>query len=136
MSFLTSLDEWRELSLHSKHIKRMRIDELFKQDPQREQRHTYSIGGLTVDFSKNLFNETTLHLLQRLAEKLEINQFIKQLFTCEKVNVTENRAALHAALRSPSLFSGQYYTQTMARKITPPQVLINTYQYLCCQKGQ
>jgi glucose-6-phosphate isomerase len=117
LSYLRSLDEWRELHLHFNTIKNTRIDSLYRDDKEREARYTQRLGALTINYANNCFNEETLYLLRRLAQRLEIEKSIQNLFSCEKVNHTEQRAALHSALRSPELFSGHYYTNSMQHEI-------------------
>lgn len=70
--------------------------------PNRMEEFSIEIGGLYVDFSKNRINGATVELLERLAKEKELAVWIKKLFTGEKLNHTENRAALHTALRSTS----------------------------------
>lgn len=99
---LTKLNEWQALSQQFKKEQILSIKELFEQDPDRAKKFTIEDVGLFVDFSKNRLSKDTLELLLKLAHKTELNQAIKAMFQGKKINVTENRAVLHIALRNRS----------------------------------
>ena len=99
---LTERDAWKALKTHAEEIRAMTISELFAKDPARADRMTLDNVGLHFDFSKNRVTDTTLSLLTRLAEECGLKQRTEAMFTGEKINITENRAVLHVALRAPS----------------------------------
>jgi glucose-6-phosphate isomerase len=99
---LTENPAWKSLSEHSKEIKQLHLRELFAKDTKRGERFTAEATGLFLDYSKNRINETTLKLLLELAQECDLRSKMDAMFRGEKINVTENRAVLHVALRAPS----------------------------------
>lgn len=77
----------------------------FAEDEDRAKRYTKQAGDLHVDLSKNLVNEEVLDLLVQLAEQTKVEAHRDAMFAGEKINITENRAVLHTALRQPRLSS-------------------------------
>lgn len=77
----------------------MQMRQLFAEDPKRFDRYSFSAAGIFLDYSKNRITDTTLELLQNLAEQQSLKNKIASLFNGELVNTTEGRAALHTALR-------------------------------------
>ncbi|WP_373796582.1 glucose-6-phosphate isomerase [Neisseria dentiae] len=100
MKHLQDLPSWRELWKHFDATKDVHMRELFEQDPERAQRYWLEVGGITLDYSKNRITDETLNLLFKLAREAGLPERIKQMFHGEKINETENRAALHVALRN------------------------------------
>jgi glucose-6-phosphate isomerase len=98
---LTRRPAWKALQNHFKAMKETHLRTLFEQDPQRSQRLTAEGAGLFLDYSKNRVTDETLALLLKLAEESGLQQRINALFSGEKINITENRAVLHVALRAP-----------------------------------
>jgi glucose-6-phosphate isomerase len=98
---LTRRPAWKSLASHSKEIKRLHLRELFANDTTRGERFTAEAAGLFLDYSKNRVTETTLKLLLELAEESDLRARIDAMFSGEKINITENRAVLHVALRAP-----------------------------------
>jgi len=92
---------WKELSSHAKVIKAQPLKKLFESDPKRGPRMTAEAAGLFLDYSKNLVTDQTIDLLIRLANERGLRERIKGMFRGDKINVTENRAVLHVALRAP-----------------------------------
>jgi glucose-6-phosphate isomerase len=92
---------WKALQIHFKSIRDTHLRTLFEQDPHRGQRMTAEGAGLFLDYSKNRVTDETLSLLLKLAEESGLGQRILAMFNGEKINITENRAVLHAALRAP-----------------------------------
>ncbi|MDT8428387.1 MAG: glucose-6-phosphate isomerase [Pseudomonadales bacterium] len=92
---------WQKLALHQQDLLQQstRIDELFAQDPDRTQHFSLQLGKLFFDFSKNLLLPDSLTLLLDLAQAHDLESAIKRLFAGEPVNTTEQRPALHVALR-------------------------------------
>jgi glucose-6-phosphate isomerase len=98
---LTSLPAWNSLATHSLEIKKLRLRELFANDSTRAEHFTVEAAGLFLDYSKNRVTDTTLKLLLQLADECDLRGRIEAMFRGEKINVTENRAVLHVALRAP-----------------------------------
>jgi glucose-6-phosphate isomerase len=98
---LTRLPAWKSLAEHNKEIKKVHLRELFANDTTRGERFTAEAAGLFLDYSKNRITEATLKLLFELAEECDLRARIDAMFNGEKINVTENRAVLHVALRAP-----------------------------------
>ncbi len=98
---LTQRPAWKALTAHHKKIAGKHLRELFAQDPKRAEKFTASAAGLFLDYSKNRVTSETLKLLIQLAEESGLKARIEAMFTGEKINITENRAVLHVALRAP-----------------------------------
>ena len=99
---LTDSAQWQALAKHREAFGETHLRELFATDPERAGRYTVSVGDLTVDFSKHLITDETLSLLLELAAARGVEQLRDAMFAGEKINVTEDRAVLHVALRAPS----------------------------------
>ena len=97
---LAQLAAWKALNAHSKQTKKLHLRELFTDDPKRGQRMT-ATAGLFLDYSKNRITEKTLKLLWQLAEQAGLRAKIDAMFRGDKINITENRAVMHMALRAP-----------------------------------
>jgi glucose-6-phosphate isomerase len=97
---LTRRAAWKALQNHFKTIRDTHLRTLFEQDPQRGQRMTAEGAGLFLDYSKNRVTDETMSLLLQLAEESGLGQRILAMFNGEKINITENRAVLHVALRA------------------------------------
>ena len=98
---LTARPAWKALQAHHEKIRDLHLRTLFEQDPKRGERLTAEAAGLYLDYSKNRITDETLDLLMQLAEESGLRARIDAMFTGEKINVTENRAVLHVALRAP-----------------------------------
>ena len=98
---LTETTQWQALAKHREAFGDTRLRELFDADPDRAQRFTREVAGLTVDVSKNLITEETLGLLLELAKARGVEALRDAMFAGQKINVTEDRAVLHVALRAP-----------------------------------
>ncbi|HEV3409825.1 MAG TPA: glucose-6-phosphate isomerase, partial [Chthoniobacterales bacterium] len=98
---LSQLPAWQALTTHRDEIKKAHLRELFTSDPERGERFTGEAAGLFLDYSKNRITGTTLQLLRQLAEESDLRGRIDAMFRGERINVTENRAVLHVALRAP-----------------------------------
>jgi glucose-6-phosphate isomerase len=92
---------WRALDEHRREIEALSLREAFAADPDRGERFSREAAGWTLDYSKNLITEKTLSLLVALAEISGVRERITAMFAGERINVTEQRAALHVALRAP-----------------------------------
>jgi glucose-6-phosphate isomerase len=98
---LAQLHAWKALMAHSKEIKKLHLRKLFAADPKRGPQFTAEATGLFLDYSKNLINSKTLKLLFQLAKESHLRAKIDAMFSGEKINLTEQRAVLHVALRAP-----------------------------------
>src|SRR5262244_3804711 len=98
---LTARQSWRELQDHQKKIEGRHLRSLFADDPSRGERLTAEAVGIYLDYSKNRVTDETVTLLGRLAAECGLREGIDAMFRGDKINVTENRAVLHVALRAP-----------------------------------
>ena len=98
---LTVHPAWKALQLHFQKVRTLHLRQLFADDPQRGERFTAEACGLYLDYSKNRITDETLQLLIQLAEACNLREHIEAMFTGQKINVTEQRAVLHTALRAP-----------------------------------
>jgi glucose-6-phosphate isomerase len=98
---LSQRPAWKALTAHAATLKPQHLRDLFKADPARGTRFTAEADGIFLDYSKNRITDETLKLLIELAEQSGLKQHIEAMFTGQKINVTENRAVLHVALRAP-----------------------------------
>jgi glucose-6-phosphate isomerase len=98
---LKRLPAWKALAEHSKEIRKLHLRELFANDSTRGEKLTAEGAELFLDYSKNRVTETTLKLLQQLAQECDLRGRIDAMFRGEKINTTEKRAVLHVALRAP-----------------------------------
>ena len=98
---LTERPAWRALGAHHRELAKAHLRELFAADAGRGERLTAEAAGLFLDYSKNRVTDETLRLLVRLAEECGLRERIEAMFSGRKINVTEQRAVLHVALRAP-----------------------------------
>ncbi|MBL8128832.1 MAG: glucose-6-phosphate isomerase [Chloroflexia bacterium] len=98
---LTQRATWRALAAHAAEMQRLDLRQLFADDPERAERFSAEGADLFLDYSKNLITDETLDLLVQLADECDLRGRTEAMFTGEKINVTENRAVLHVALRAP-----------------------------------
>jgi glucose-6-phosphate isomerase len=98
---LKRLPAWKALAEHSKEIEKLHLRDLFANDSARGKKLTAEGAGLFLDYSKNRVTETTLKLLQQLTAECDLRGRIDAMFRGDKINITEKRAVLHAALRAP-----------------------------------
>jgi len=98
---LTQRPQWKALERHYQQVRDVHLRTLFAQDPQRGERMAVEAVGIYLDYSKNRITDETLRLLLQLAEAAGLRQRINAMFNGEKINITENRAVLHVALRAP-----------------------------------
>src|SRR5450631_2033698 len=92
---------WKALGAHYEKIHDTSLRQLFSEDAARGKRMTAEACGLLLDYSKNRVTDETLKLLLQLAEESGLRDRIDAMFRGEKINITENRAVLHVALRAP-----------------------------------
>jgi len=98
---VTARTAWNALRAHYATIHGVHLRKLFADDPGRGERLTAEGAGIYLDYSKNRVNDETLRLLVQLAEESGLRARIDAMFRGEKINVSENRAVLHVALRAP-----------------------------------
>jgi glucose-6-phosphate isomerase len=98
---LTRRAAWKALQSHYRAIRDTHMRTLFAEDPGRGERLTVEGAGLFFDYSKNRVTDETIKLLLQLAEESGLKRRIEAMFNGEKINITENRAVLHVALRAP-----------------------------------
>jgi glucose-6-phosphate isomerase len=101
MAPLTERPAWKALEAHYRKVRELHLRKLFGDDPGRGERMTAEAVGLYLDYSKNRLTDETLKLLLQLAETSGLRARIDAMFRGDKINVTENRAVLHVALRAP-----------------------------------
>ncbi|MFI1697457.1 glucose-6-phosphate isomerase [Streptomyces bobili] len=97
---LTRRPEWAALEEHRAQWQAP-LRELFAADPERAERYVVRVGDLRIDYSKHLITDETLALLQELAAAAGVFGLRDAMFRGERINVTEDRAVLHTALRAP-----------------------------------
>ena len=102
MPKLTQSAAWQALSAHYAAIKPIQMRQMFQEDAARFDNFSLRLGSLFFDYSKNRINAETIRLLVALAEQAELPAYIERMFSGEKINSTEHRAALHTALRNRS----------------------------------
>src|SRR5690554_2577388 len=100
MSELTRSPEWQALAQHAKGLGRIPLATLFEQDPGRPARFSAEAAGIVLDYSRHRITNRTRDLLLELARAARIESWIERMFAGDIVNGTENRAALHTALRA------------------------------------
>ena len=98
---LTERNAWKALQRHYEDVRRLHLRDLFATDPGRGERLTAEAAGIFLDYSKNRITDETLKLLVNLAEESGLRSRTDAMFRGEKINITENRAVLHVALRAP-----------------------------------
>jgi glucose-6-phosphate isomerase len=98
---LTQRRSWKALQAHHTKVKELHLRQLFADDPGRGERLTAEAAGLFLDYSKNRITDETLKLLIQLAVESGLRDRIDAMFRGDKINITENRAVLHVALRAP-----------------------------------
>ena len=98
---LTNRKAWAALKAHYNKLRAVHLRKLFEDDPNRGERFTVEALGIYFDFSKNRITEKTLKLLVDLAQESGLRDRIDAMFRGDKINITENRAVLHVALRAP-----------------------------------
>ena len=98
----TTTASWKKLTKHHKATKHTPISELFHQDKDRFEKYSTTFDDILVDYSKNNISDDAMKLLLNLAKNCKLKEAISAMFDGEKINVTENRAVLHTALRNKS----------------------------------
>ncbi len=92
---------WQALQAHAEALRPLHLRQIFAADPERGERLTLDAAGIYLDYSKNRITDQTLQLLLALADEAGLRARIDAMFAGERINVSENRAVLHVALRAP-----------------------------------
>lgn len=98
----TSIPQWKTLEQLAADFQSVSLRDLFARDPGRASRMTLDACGIHLDYSKNRVNEEVMNTLFDLARAAGVPAGIEKMFSGEKINITENRAVLHVALRNRS----------------------------------
>ena len=101
MTAPVDLPAWKALEAHRDTTRDRRMRDLFAADPDRFRKFSASLGDLLLDYSKNRIDAETMGLLADLARQAGVEAMRERMFAGEKINLTENRAVLHLALRAP-----------------------------------
>ena len=99
---LTNKKAWKNLRKHAVKTGNLHMSELFADDDRRFKAFSSRNGNLLLDYSKQRVTPKTIELLCNLARECNLNAWIEKLFSGDTINTSENRAALHTALRLPS----------------------------------
>src|SRR6185503_18170976 len=92
---------WKNLEAHYQVVRKLHLRDLFHDDPERAQRFAAEALDLYLDYSKNRITAETMTLLLQLVEQSGLRTRIDAMFQGDRINVTEDRAVLHIALRAP-----------------------------------
>ncbi|MEU0336829.1 glucose-6-phosphate isomerase, partial [Streptomyces sp. NPDC006193] len=98
-TMLNQTPEWTALAEHREKLAGTHLRDLFAADPGRGAAYTLQVGDLHIDYSKHLVTDETLRLLRGLAAAADVFGLRDAMFRGERINVTEDRAVLHTALR-------------------------------------
>ncbi|GAA2210829.1 glucose-6-phosphate isomerase [Nonomuraea monospora] len=98
---ITQTQEWASLGKHHEELAGRHLRELFAEDPGRAERMTVTAGDLYLDYAKHRATQETIGLLTALAERAGLRERVAAMFSGEHINVSEDRAVLHVALRMP-----------------------------------
>ena len=98
---LRDLPAWKALGAHYANVREVHLRQLFADEPKRGEHFALEAAGLYLDYSKNRVTDETLKLLLQLAEECGLRGRMDAMFRGEEINITENRAVLHVALRAP-----------------------------------
>src|ERR1700757_3208995 len=98
---LTGRPAWKALQAHFQKVRDLHLRQLFAEDQERGERFVVEGAGLYLDYSKNRITSETVSLLLQLADECGLRDKIDAMFRGDKINITENRAVLHVALRAP-----------------------------------
>lgn len=124
----SQLPSWQALVAHKTTVSKLKLHSLFEEHSQRFQRYSIVLDDLLFDYSKNLLTSRTIELLKNLATDCGLPEAIEKLFTGESVNSTEDRPALHTALRnlsgSPVLVDGEDVMPEIWQELAKMQELV------------
>lgn len=102
MAALTTLPVWQTLCQHQQSVVKLHMRDLFANDPKRFEKYSFHLDDILFDFSKHRITDETLPFLMQVAREADIENWRDKMFSGEKINITENRAVLHTALRNRS----------------------------------
>ena len=102
MAALTTLPVWQTLCQHQQSVVKLHMRDLFANDPKRFEKYSFHLDDILFDFSKHRITDETLPFLIQVAREADIENWRDKMFSGEKINITENRAVLHTALRNRS----------------------------------
>ena len=100
-SQVTEGSAWKALAAHHEQVRNLHLRQLFADDPTRGEHLAVEAVGLYLDYSKNRITDETVRLLIQLAQERGVTDRRDAMFRGEKINITEDRAVLHVALRAP-----------------------------------
>jgi glucose-6-phosphate isomerase len=103
--YLSRSAEWSALESHYQDISHQAMIDLFRADPNRYERFSFSFDSIHLDYSKNRITSRTMELLMELLRRSDIEEKRRRMFEGERINFTEDRAVLHTALRRPAGYS-------------------------------
>ncbi|MBT3011475.1 MAG: glucose-6-phosphate isomerase [Candidatus Thiodiazotropha sp. (ex Lucina pensylvanica)] len=102
MTEINQTDEWMALEKHWSEVEPLQMRDLFQQGPERAEQMSIRQCGIMLDYSKNRINARSMNLLLELAQAVDVDGWRRRMFSGERLNITENRAVLHVALRNRS----------------------------------
>ena len=91
---------WKKLEAHAKKMRNIEMRDMFDEDNKRAEKYSVSLENMWLDYSKNRIDEKAVKYLLTLAREAKVQKKIEQMFAGDKINITENRAVLHVALRN------------------------------------
>ena len=127
MSARADLSSWKNLQQHAKQIKNNHLRDLFANDSKRFDKFSVNSENLLFDYSKNLIDEDVINNLLRLAKDVDLEKKRDEMFAGEKINITEQRAVLHTALRSyqsPIIVDGVDICQDVKTELAKMQAFV------------
>ncbi|MBT2969495.1 MAG: glucose-6-phosphate isomerase [Candidatus Thiodiazotropha sp. (ex Ctena orbiculata)] len=102
MTEIDQTEEWTALANHWAEVKPLQMRDLFQQSPERAEQMSIRQCGILLDYSKNRITSRSMNLLLELAQAVDVDGWRRRMFSGERLNITENRAVLHVALRNRS----------------------------------
>ncbi|GAA2629026.1 glucose-6-phosphate isomerase [Streptomyces axinellae] len=124
---LDQMPEWHALAKHREEFGQTHLRRLFADDPGRAERYSVRVGDLYLDYSKHLVTDETLRLLQQLAESAGVFRLRDAMFEGEKINITEDRAVLHTALRTPESATVRVDGENVMPKVHQVLIKMSTF---------
>ncbi len=126
LAALVTSPEWRALQAHQRSIASTPIRQWFAADQHRFQKFSLTLDGMLVDFSRHFLSDDTLPLLVSLARARDLPAWIERMFRGEHINNTEDRAALHVALRAnqPLFCDGRDVTAEVRRTLAQIETFV------------
>ncbi|MEW8518375.1 MAG: glucose-6-phosphate isomerase [Candidatus Thiodiazotropha sp.] len=102
MTEIDQTEEWMALANHWAEVEPLQMRDLFQQSPERVEQMSIRQCGIMLDYSKNRITGRSMNLLLELAQAVDVDGWRRRMFSGERLNITENRAVLHVALRNRS----------------------------------